>query len=158
MRARTLAARAFWYCSIAMMPTFDPNDLIARDGVYTIYRKGSLLGLTLIGIVDNDASNAWREALEQEIIRGDFPDYFAIDGSRMVAKNSPGSRLRTAVFVRGLMRRAKFAVLRASDNSSSKAVIQALLSMAGVKTALVVTNEAAFAAALEALHRGQPPV
>jgi hypothetical protein len=141
-----------------MMPTFDPSDIVAHDGNYTIYRKAPLLGLCLVGLVDNDVSNTWREALEKEIIRADFPDYFAIDGSRMDAKNSPASRLRTAVFVRGIMRRAKFAVLRASDTTGSRVVMQALLGMAGVKASLVVTSEEAFISALEALHAGRLPV
>lgn len=140
-----------------MLPCFDSADVVAHDECHVIYRRGTVMGLELFGVIDDDRSERWRQGFEHEVIRGGYPDYYAIDGQRMEAVNGAGSRLRSALFVRGLMRRAKYAVVFGSTKTSSSIVMSALLRVAGISNALLVTNMQDFTRAVEKMHMGLHP-
>jgi hypothetical protein len=137
------------------MPTFDNADIVVKDDCHVVYRRGAVLGLCISGVIDDERSDRWRQSLEAEVLRAGFPDYYAIDGTAMRAKNSPGSRLRTALFVRGLMRQARHAVILSSAQTGSTIVMRTLLRLAGVSNIRMVTTVEDFAATLQEMHAGK---
>jgi hypothetical protein len=139
------------------MHTFDPSHVIVSDECHVVYRKAGLIGLELRGNIDNERSDRWRQSLEDEIVRGGFPDYFAFDGTLMQTSNSAASALRSAMFVRGLMRRARRGVVCMPLKGGGKLAVSRLLALAGVSNVIIVSTSEAFARALDQIQQATVP-
>jgi hypothetical protein len=124
-----------------MDSVFGHLRVIGSGETWKLYREGDVFVVRYHGPIDDDASNAWREAALANVRAEGWPRGGIVAPTEGAAVNSLSSRMRTAAFLRRCSQELSRVVILTDDKMNF--VIKTILRAAGIDNVEVVTADEA---------------
>lgn len=118
--------------------------IIAQGAAWTLYRDGARVMLVRFhGVIDDDASNAWRAAAQASFDKDGFPRVAFVAPSEGSAATTLVSRMKTAAFLRYTAQHVERVIIE--SNRETTFVIRTILRTAGAANVSLVDVDGSLA-------------
>lgn len=121
---------------------FAPSSLVEDHGWWAFWRDGDLLGIRIVGELNDERNPQWRARLDEHVEAHGWPRIAALDVTEAIPAASLPYRARTALWGRRVLSNVDRALVVASAESQLTFTVRAILRMAGVPN-VVFVNDAA---------------
>jgi len=135
----------------------EQGDIIARGEGYTLYRRGTCMGMHAPGKITDSVSVSWKRAMGESFTRNGYPRFVWLDMKGCEPDNTMGERFRTASFIRESLRQIEWCAIHTGKTTGVVIVLRTMLRIIGLSHFVLYDDEAEWRAAVDAMKAGRRP-
>lgn len=134
---------------------FPDSSLIHDGGFFGVWRVGDVLGLRIVGVLDDERNPVWRAYLDAYIEESGWPRFAMLDVSETIPAASMAKRIQTAQWGRKVSAHIERGILFVGQDARVGFAVRAILRVASTSRLEIVNDEREFGALARALIEGR---
>lgn len=134
---------------------FVDDALVHDGGFFTVWRRGDVVGVRIVGDLDDEKNPVWRAWLDERFAQEGVPRFMALDVRSATPAASLPKRMQTAAWGRRLLGQIAHGTIHLGHDANVSLTVKAILRVAGMDNVWLRTDDDAFAADVKAMLRGR---
>lgn len=132
------------------------DDARLHDGgFFAVWRRGDVVGVRIVGPLDDERNPVWRAWLDDRFARDGMPRFLALDVKSATPAASLPKRMQTAAWGRRLLGQISLGTIHLGHKANVSLAVKAILRVSGMDNVWLRTDDDAFAADIDAMLRGR---